>query len=245
MRYRARTPGPITQAVVHFGLGAAIVAALHAAAPDATARAIRIGYNYVHEIGHMLASVMGGHELHALRIDRNGGHVMVTTQDKNQVVLVAMGPLLPAILATLLIVCAALQRGLALLLPLIGVVATAAVLMGGPYDRAVEATLYGLGIIGLLALLPVRPWLRSPPGFAIGIALTLGVIASARQFGREPVDLERKSDAYRLAELFAPPNIPPETFLGDVRALMLIAMMFIAASGIAIIVNTLKGRQYQ
>jgi hypothetical protein len=226
-------------------MGAVIVAALHAAAPDATARAIKIGYSYVHEMGHLLASVMGGHELHALQIDRNGGHIMVTTQDKNQVALVAMGPLLPATMATMLIVCAALQRGLALLLPLIGVVSIAAVLMGGPYDRAVEATLYGLGIIGLLALLPVRPWLRSIPGFAMGIALTLGVIASARQFGHEPLDSERKSDAYRLAELFAPPDIPPETLLGDVRAVMLIALMLIAASGGAFIVNTLIGRQYQ
>lgn len=206
------------QAFACTGLAATILAVAYATAPNATDAGIRITHVFAHEVGHLIGAAATGHSWVNLEIGRNSGHV-ITRGGPETVGLVIMGPLFPAILAALALTLGMIQRWNATFLATIGLAALVAAILGGPYDQAVDWTLYGLAGLGFLSLAPLWPWMRAVLTLGLGMVLSIGVLQALRHFGHEAPDPDHASDALQLAMQWAPSD--PVSALGDVRAIII------------------------
>jgi len=213
-------------------VAATILAIVYATAPNATRSAVSITLVFAHELGHLIGAAATDHRWIELGIGRDSGHV-ITQGSSDRIALVLMGPLFPAILASLALTLAAIQRWNSVLLVGFGLCALLTVMLSGPYDSAVNWTLYAIAGLGALSLAPIWRWMRAILTFFLGMVLSIGVLNSMRRFGLESPDPDQVSDAMQLAQQLAPAD--PASALGDVRAIVLglIALIYLTTAIIA------------
>lgn len=222
--------GPIgTQMAFSFLLGFSIGAAAWFAAPEAVDMVSQYFGTGIHELGHAAGAVVQNGDVHAIHIDRNGGHALTSARDR--VATAIAGPLMVPLMATLALAAGLCRWGLQVWLAAFGAIA---ILLGIlTDDLIVRWTLlpWGAALI-LAAILPIPETVRSAALILMGLALVKGTIDGLPYLATQEVELANGeivlSDTGRVAELL-------EQRVLDVRDALVLAMLLMAISGMAIV----------